>query len=152
MAAIRRSLKQDPSVLERRIKPGTLRRTLAIAAPYRGWLLLLAVVVVANSSIGITYPLIYRRIVNEGILRADTTLIVGLAVLIAILGVLDAALGLAQTYLGTRVGADVVALRTSLFKHIQSMPLAFSRVPRPGRWSIGSLPTPWAHAAPSPTS
>ncbi len=125
MAAIKRSLSQDPSVLERRVKPGTMRRTIAIAAPYRGWLSLLAVVVIANASIGITYPLIYGRITN-GILRGDTRLIVGLAVLIAVLGVLDAALGLAQTYLGTRVGADVVvALRTSLFKHIQSMPLAF---------------------------
>ncbi|MEJ0006153.1 MAG: ABC transporter ATP-binding protein [Steroidobacteraceae bacterium] len=121
-----RTLSQDPSVLKHRIKPGTLRRTLQIAAPYTGWLLVLGVAVIANASISITYPLIYRRIINEGILRADTALIVRLAVLIALLGVLDAALGLAQTYLGTRIGADVVvALRTRLFNHIQSMPLAF---------------------------
>ena len=49
-----------------------------------------------------------------------------LALLIAALGVFDAGLGLLQTYLGTRVGADVVvALRTRLFAHIQRMPLAF---------------------------
>ena len=126
MAGTMRVLRQDPAVLEHRIKPGTLRRTLAIAAPYTGWLSLLAVVVVVNASISIAYPLIYRRIINDGILRADTALIVRLAVLIAVLGVLDAALGLAQTYLGTRIGADVVvALRTRLFEHIQRMPLAF---------------------------
>ena len=121
-----RALRQDPSVLQQRIKPGTLRRTLGIAAPYTGWLLLLAVVVIANAGISITYPLIYRRIINDGILRADTALIVRLAVLIAGLGIVDAALGLAQTYLGTRIGADVVvAMRTRLFAHIQRMPLAF---------------------------
>ncbi|HTV79988.1 MAG TPA: ABC transporter ATP-binding protein [Steroidobacteraceae bacterium] len=126
MAGTMRALTKDPSVLEHRIKPGTLRRTFGIAAPYTGWLLLLGVVVVVNASISIAYPLIYRRIINDGILRADTPLIVRLAILLAALGVLDAALGLAQTYLGTRIGADVVvALRTRLFQHIQRMPLAF---------------------------
>ncbi|HEV2701673.1 MAG TPA: ABC transporter ATP-binding protein [Steroidobacteraceae bacterium] len=126
MAGSMRALRQDPSVLEHRIKLGTLRRTLQIAAPYTGWLLLLAAVVVVNSSISVAYPLIYRRIINDGILRADTALIVRLAGLIALLGLLDAALGLAQTYLGTRIGADVVVgLRTRLFEHIQRMPLAF---------------------------
>ena len=126
MAGTMRALRLDPAVLEHRIKPGTLRRTFRIAVPYAGWLLLLAVVVVVNSSISVTYPFIYRRIINDGILRADTGLILRLAALIAALGVLDAALGLAQTYLGTRIGADVVvALRTRLFEHIQRMPLAF---------------------------
>jgi ATP-binding cassette subfamily B protein len=126
MAAAMRSLRQDPSVLEQRIKPGTLRRTIAMAAPYTGQLLLLAGVVIVDASISIANPLIYRSIINDGILRANTALIVHLAVLIAVLGVLDAALGLAQTYLGTRIGADVVvALRTRLFSHIQRMPLAF---------------------------
>jgi len=126
MVGTMRALRQDPAVLKQRIKPGTLRRTLGIAAPYTGWLLLLAVVVVVNASISIAYPLIYRRIINDGILRANTGLIIRLAVLIAVLGVLDAALGLLQTYLGTRVGADVVVgLRTRLFEHIQRMPLAF---------------------------
>ena len=126
MAAAMRSLRQDPSVLEQRIKPGTLQRTIAMAAPYTGQLLLLAGVVIVDASISIANPLIYRGIINDGILRANTALIVHLAVLIAALGVLDAALGLAQTYLGTRIGADVVvALRTRLFSHIQRMPLAF---------------------------
>jgi ATP-binding cassette, subfamily B, bacterial len=126
MAAAMRSGSQEPSVLGQRVKPGTLRRTLKIAAPYSGWLSLLALAVIANATISITYPLIYRRIINDGILRGDTTLIVRLAVLIAVLGVADAALGLAQTYLGTRIGADVVvALRARLFNHIQRMPLAF---------------------------
>jgi ATP-binding cassette subfamily B protein len=126
MAGAMRTLRQDPGVLEHKIKPGMLRRTLGIAAPYTAWLLVLAVVVVVNSSISISYPFIFRRIINDGILRDDTTLIVHLALLIAVLGILDAALGLAQSYLGTRIGAEVVVeLRTRLFEHIQRMPLAF---------------------------
>ena len=111
---------------QQKIKWATVRRTLAVAAPHSRMLLLFVVVVVVSSSIGIAYPLIYRAIINEGILKQNTGLIVRLAVLVGGLGVLDAALGLGQTYLATRVGSEiVVSLRTKLFDHIQRMPLAF---------------------------
>jgi len=111
---------------QQKIKWSTVRRTLGLAAPHGGKLLLFLIVVVVDSSIGIAYPLVYRAIINEGILKHDVALILRLASLIAGLGVLDAALGLAQTYLATRVGAEVVvSLRTRLFDHIQRMPLAF---------------------------
>ena len=46
--------------------------------------------------------------------------------MIAVLGVFDGALGMAQTYLAARIGAGIVlSLRTKLFRHIQRMPLAF---------------------------
>jgi ATP-binding cassette, subfamily B, bacterial len=111
---------------KQKIKWATVRRTLGVAAPYSGMLLLFLVVVLVSSSIGIAYPLIYREIINDGILKQNTSLIIRLALTIAGLGVLDAALGLGQTYLATRIGADVVvSLRTGLFDHIQRMPLAF---------------------------
>ena len=120
------SFSKDSKVLEQKIKPGTTRRTLAYAAPHSSMLLVLLIVVVTGATIGIANPLIYREIINEGILKQNIPLIVRLALLIAGLGVLDAALGLAQTYLATRIGADVVVtLRTRLFEHIQRMPLAF---------------------------
>jgi ATP-binding cassette subfamily B protein len=104
----------------------TVRRTLGVAAPHARMLLVFFVVVLISSAIGVAYPLIYRAIINEGILRRNPALIVHLAILIAGLGVLDAGLGLARTYLAARVGAEVVAsLRTKLFEHIQRMPLAF---------------------------
>ena len=111
---------------QQNIKWSTIRRTMGLAAPHAGKLLLFLAVVIVDSSIGIAYPLIYRAIINQGILKHDVALIVRLAVLIAALGVLDAALGIGQTYLATRVGAEiVVSLRTRLFDHIQRMPLAF---------------------------
>ncbi len=104
----------------------TVRRTLAVAAPHWRRLLVFFVVVLVSSSIGVAYPLLYRAIINQGILARDPALIIRLALLIAGLGVLDAALGLGRTYLAARVGADVVAaMRTRLFAHVQSMPLAF---------------------------
>jgi ATP-binding cassette, subfamily B, bacterial len=121
------SLAANPSTLgQQKIKWATVRRTLGVAAPHSGMLLLFLVVVLVSSSIGVAYPLIYRAIINDGILKQNSSLIIELAILIAGLGVLDAALGLCQTYLATRVGAEVVvSLRTRLFDHIQRMPLAF---------------------------
>jgi ATP-binding cassette, subfamily B, bacterial len=111
---------------QQKIKWATVRRTMALAAPHAGMLLLFLAVVVVSSSIGVTIPLIYRAIINEGILKQNPAVIIRLAVLTAALGVFDAVLGLGQTYLAARVGADVVlSLRTRLFDHIQRMPLAF---------------------------
>ena len=83
-------------------------------------------VVIASAAIGIANPLIYRAIIDDGILPGNASLVIRLAILIGGLGVLDAAFGLAQTYLAARIGAAVVvSLRTRLYQHIQRMPLAF---------------------------
>ncbi|MEO8307156.1 MAG: ABC transporter ATP-binding protein [Pseudomonadota bacterium] len=119
-------LGMDASALNRKVKPGTTRRALQYAAPYKGLLLSFLVVVIVNAAIGIANPLIYREIINVGILTGNTPLIVKLALLVAVIGIFDAALGLLQTYLATRIGgAVVVSLRAKLFTHIQQMPLAF---------------------------
>jgi ATP-binding cassette, subfamily B, bacterial len=125
----------DPAALKRPVKPGTARRAMGYARPYAGTLLLFLVVVVANASIAIANPLIYREIVNVGILTGNTTLIVQLALLVGGVGLIDAALGLAQTYLAARIGAEVVmSLRRKLFAHVQQMPIAFF-----GRVQTGAL-------------
>jgi ATP-binding cassette, subfamily B, bacterial len=119
-------LGMNPAALERKVKPGTTRRALQYAAPHLGLLLFFLAVVIVNATIGIANPLIYREIINVGILTGNTPLIVKLALLVAVIGILDAALGLLQTYLATRIGgAVVVSLRAKLFTHIQQMPLAF---------------------------
>ncbi|MGO8734480.1 MAG: ABC transporter ATP-binding protein [Terriglobia bacterium] len=83
-------------------------------------------IVILDAGIGIVNPLIYRQIINNGILKGNATLIIRFAVLAGILGLISSALGLAQAYFSATVGARVVlALRTKLFDNIQQMPLAF---------------------------
>lgn len=121
-----RSFGQDSSVLKQKVKRGTAKRTLSFAAPYSGLLALFLLVVVVNATIGIANPLIYRQIINNGMLKGDSSLIIRLAVLVALLGVLDGALGMTQSYLSSKIGAGIVlSLRAKLFEHIQQMPLAF---------------------------
>ena len=81
---------------------------------------------ILGAGVGIASPLIYRRIINEGILKGNSSLIVQLAGLVAVLGVLDVAMGMLQTYLSAIIGSRIVlSLRAKLFLHIQQMPLAF---------------------------
>lgn len=121
-----RSFGQDSSVLKQKIKPGTTKRTIQFARPYAGLLLVYLFVVVTDASIGIVNPLIYRRIINDGILKGDAPLIIHWAVIVAALGIFDGALGMMQTFLSSKIGAGIVlSLRRRLFEHIQQMPLAF---------------------------
>jgi len=126
MISAMRSFGQDASVVKKKVKPGTARRTLKFAAPYIWLLVLFLLVVILDAAIGVANPLIYREIINNGILKGNATLIVRLAVLVGGLGLLDAAFGLMQGYLSSTIGARIVlSLRTRLFEHIQQMPLAF---------------------------
>jgi ATP-binding cassette subfamily B protein len=125
----------DPAALKRPVKPGTAKRAMGYAKPFTGTLLLFLVVVVIGAGIAVANPLIYREIVNVGILTGNTTLIVQLALLVGGIGIVDAALGLLQTYMAARIGAEVVmALRSRLFSHVQQMPIAFF-----GRIQTGAL-------------
>jgi ATP-binding cassette, subfamily B, bacterial len=121
-----RSMMQDASVVKQTVRPGTTKRMLRFATPYAGLLALYLFVVILDAGIGIINPLLYREIINNGILKGNSGLIIRVAVLVGILGLFDSALGLAQSYLSATVGTRVVlALRTRLFEHIQQMPLAF---------------------------
>jgi ATP-binding cassette subfamily B protein len=121
-----RSFGQDASVVNKTVKPGTVKRTLRFASPYIRLLAVFLFVVVLDAAIGIANPLIYRAIINQGILKGNSTLIIHLAVLVGILAIFDGAFGLTQSYLSAKIGARIVlSLRSKLFEHIQQMPLAF---------------------------
>ncbi|HXR98757.1 MAG TPA: ABC transporter ATP-binding protein [Terriglobales bacterium] len=121
-----RMLGQDASVTKQKIKKGTTRRTLQFARPYAGLLCLFLVVVVADAGVGIVNPLLYRAIINNGILKGSVDVVVRLALLMGGLALVDGALGLTQSYLASSVGGRIVlSLRTRLFDHMQQMPVAF---------------------------
>ncbi len=121
-----RSFRQDASVLKQKVKPGTAKRTILFATPYARLLAFFLAVVVVDAAIGIANPFIYRDIINNGILKGNSHLIVQLALLVAVLAVFDAALGLTQSYFSAKIGSRIVlSLRVKLFDHIQQMPLAF---------------------------
>ena len=60
-----RSLGRDSSVVERQLPPGTWKRVLRFARPYRRELLIFLVVVVSDALIGVATPVLAGRVVNE---------------------------------------------------------------------------------------
>jgi len=120
------ALFKDPSVLERKIKPGTTARVLRFAGPFAGMLTVFLIVVCLDAVAGVIPPLLYRDLVNNGILKGNAPLVVELALLAGFVFVIDAGLGLVQSYIAAAIGSRIVlSMRTALFDHIQRMPLAF---------------------------
>ena len=120
------SLMRDPSVTKQKLPPGTVARILRFAAPYRRMLGVFLAVIVVDALIGVWNPLIYREIIDGGIDKHNSHLIVLLALLLAGLALVDALLSLAQRYISSRVGEGLIYdMREKVFGHIQEMPLAF---------------------------
>ena len=67
-----------------------------------------------------------QRLVDDGIMAGDVSVVVWLAVGIALAAVADAVLGLFTGYLSSRIGEGLIYdLRTQVFAHVQRQSLAF---------------------------
>ena len=120
-----RSMSRDPSVTERKLPPGTVTRIARFAAPYKRSLLAFLALVVVDAVIGAAIPWIYGDIVTA-IVKHSRGLVIGLAVAIAVLAVLDAAINLGNRWFSARIGEGLIYdMRSSVFTHIQRMPIAF---------------------------
>jgi ATP-binding cassette subfamily B protein len=120
------SFRRDSSVVDAKLPPGTLRRIMRFAAPYRRMLVWFLVLVVLDAVVGAVNPLIFRAIIDRGIGHHRVGLTEALAGVVAILAVLDAADSLANRWLSARIGEGLIYdMRSKVFEHIQRMPIAF---------------------------
>ncbi|MFI9596871.1 ABC transporter ATP-binding protein [Nonomuraea sp. NPDC052265] len=120
------SLRRDGSVTKQRIAPGTVRRIGRHARPHTRKIVAFLLLVVAGAVIVVANPLLMKAIIDDGILTRRTDVVIGLAVAIAALAVLDAGLTLAQRWFSARIGEGLIYdLRTEVFDHVQRMPVAF---------------------------
>ena len=121
-----RSMRRDRSVLKETVAPGTWRRMFRFARPYRNLLIGFLGMVVVDATISVANPLLYRDIINHGILGKNVNLIVVLALVLGGLAVFDALLSIGQRWVSSKVGEGLIFdLRTGVFDHVQRMPLAF---------------------------
>src|SRR5580658_9455132 len=118
-----RSFRQDPSVTQQKLKPGTVRRIITYAKPYKLWLSLFLVVTILDSLITVVNPLLLRAIIDKGILGHHEALVIGIAAAVALF---DAFLGFAIRWYSARIGEGLIYdLRTEVFSHVQQQPIAF---------------------------
>lgn len=120
------SLRRDPAVKNAQIAPGTVGRIAGYLRPYRRAVAGFLVLVVLNAGIGVVDPLVYRRIINDGIIGENVGLIVSLAALVASLALVDAGVLLLQRRMSLRLAEGLVFdMRTQVFAHVQRMGLPF---------------------------
>jgi ABC-type bacteriocin/lantibiotic exporter with double-glycine peptidase domain len=126
------SAMQDPQP-RRRISRATLRRILTFARPHRralGWFLVISVV---GAVLAVATPLLAGQVVDEIVGGDDTRRVVVLALAIAVVALLDAAVGIAERWQSSRIGEGLILdLRRAVFGHVQSMSVAFFTRTRTG--------------------
>jgi ATP-binding cassette subfamily B protein len=121
-----RSYTRDRTVARQKLAPGTLRRIAEFARPYRRWLVLFLLLILVDAVLGAANPLIYKEIIDKGILPKDVGVVTWLAVLVAVLAIIDAAINLAMRWYSARIGEGLIYdMRSQVFAHIQRMPIAF---------------------------
>jgi len=104
----------------------TVRRVFAFARPHKKLISGFLAFVVVDAAMVVVTPLLVKKIVDDGILKEDPSLVTMLALAIAGVAVLNALLSLAQGYLSSQIGEGLIYdLRTQVFAHVQRMSLAF---------------------------
>jgi ABC-type multidrug transport system fused ATPase/permease subunit len=117
----------------RGISRDTVRRIIGFARPHRSRLVWFLVVSVVLSAAAVVTPVLAGRVVNAIVGGFDTSVIVWLAVVIAIVAVVEAGLGLVSRWLSANVGEGLILdLRTKVFDHVQRQPIAFFTRTRTG--------------------
>lgn len=118
---------------QRAFNRATARRIFEFARPHRRKLVGFVVLSVVTSALAVATPVIAGRVVNAIVAGDEERLVTILALAIAGLAVADAAFGLLARWLSARIGEGLILdLRTTVFDHVQRMPVAFFSRTRTG--------------------
>jgi ATP-binding cassette subfamily B protein len=121
-----RSLTADQSVKDQKLKSGTLRRIVGFAAPYKLSLSLFLITVVIDAVLVIASPLLLKKLIDEGVIPGNSTLVTKLAFAVAVIAILDAVFSMIGRWFSARIGEGLIFdLRRMVFEHIQKQSIAF---------------------------
>ena len=123
---VMRSMSRDDSVTKKQLARGTFRRILGYARPYRSVIVAFLITLIFDALLVVAGPLLFRRIVDDGILQGNSTVVTICAILVALVAVVDVALGLLGRWYSSRIGEGLIFdLRTQVFGHVQRQSVAF---------------------------
>src|SRR5215471_10417812 len=118
------------------VNRNTARRVVPLFRPYRAQVAAVVGLIVVTSTIGIVNPLLIQAVFNKALFvpgGPDLQLLVILVAIMAVVPVVNGAIGIVQTYETTRVGQQVMRdLRDRLYAHLQTLPLAFFTATKTG--------------------
>jgi ATP-binding cassette subfamily B protein len=121
-----RALTQDQSVKNQKLKPGTVKRIIAFAIPYKKELAIFLFTVVIDALLAVAPPLLLKRLIDEGVLKNNGALVTELALLVAVLAIADAGFNLVGRWYSSKIGEGLIFdLRRLIFDHVQRQSIAF---------------------------
>src|SRR6516162_1547044 len=107
----------------------TARRVVPLFRPYRAQVVAVVALILVTSTIGIINPLLIQKVFNDALFvkgGPNIQLLVILVTIMAVVPIVNGAIGILQTYETTRVGQLVMRdLRDRLYSHLQTLSLAF---------------------------
>ena len=121
-----RSMTADPSVKEQKLKPGTVKRIFSFARPYRTNIIIYLATVIVDAGLIVATPLLLKRLIDEGVIPKDPSVVTNLAILVGLLAIADAAINMLGRYFSSRIGEGLIYdLRSLVFAHVQKQSIAF---------------------------
>lgn len=121
-----RSLTRDSSVKNKGIKSDTFNRIVKYAKPLNKDISYLVVIVIVDAFLVVAQPLLFKRIVDDGISAGNREVVITTALLVAVLAILSAGLSIVERLFSSRIGEGLIlTLRSQVFDHVQSQPIAF---------------------------
>jgi len=121
-----RSLTQDQSVKNQKLKPGTLKRIAKFAIPYKISLTFFLITVVIDAFLVVATPLLLRKLIDDGVIPKNGELVTKLAFAVGVIAVLDALFSMAGRWFSSRIGEGLIYdLRKQIFEHVQRQSIAF---------------------------
>lgn len=116
-----------------RFNADTARRILDFARPHKTKLLGFVLLSVVLAVLAVATPVLAGRVVNAIVDGESFDIVLRLALLIALIAVVDAGFGLLNRWLSSNIGEGLILdLRTAVFDHVQRMPIAFFTRTRTG--------------------
>ncbi len=117
---------RDASVKDNKISRETVKRILGYAKPYKTLITFFLITLVFASLLSVAQPLLFRRIIDQGITPGNASLVTWTAIFIALLAIADAGLGVVSRYYSARIGEGLIFdLRNEVYDHVQSQSIAF---------------------------
>ena len=115
------------------IQPGIYKRIAGYASRHKRKLIVFLILSVLTAVIGVLNPVLAGDVVNAITGGGPVSTVVWLAVAIGGLAIADAAISITNRYLSSRIGEGLIFdLRTAVYDHVQSMPIAFFNRTRTG--------------------
>ena len=121
-----RSMTADPSLKEQKLKPGTVKRIFSFAKPYQLSIYIYLATVVVDAALIVATPLLLKKLIDDGVIPKDSSVVTQLAFFVALIAIADAAFNMLGRYFSSRIGEGLIYdLRSLVFAHVQKQSIAF---------------------------